>query len=326
MTPEEIKTTYVANLGLYEALKEELLFEVKAALNNGGIKYHSVTARVKELDSFQKKAEDKECQTPFETFADLVGARVVTLFLSDIQKIVKILQDCFEVHFVDDKIDATDPRIFGYLSVHLHARIKQTNSGLRYDKIKPFQFEIQIRTIAMDAWASASHYLSYKSEEDVPPDLRRDFNALSGLYYVADKHFELFFRAREANIKKIDRSFRSHQGPREGPLDLDVLTAFLKDRYPDRRQSGGPAVASLLAELRQIGINDLETLRTKLDASQDFFAALEKQNPPSTPKGKWIEESHKGRYAAVGVVRVSLGTASSVGLGSRKSTPKSNDW
>lgn len=43
----------------------------------------------------------------------------------------------------------------------------------------------------LNAWASISHYLGYKKESDIPAELRRDFNALSGLFYVADTHFAM---------------------------------------------------------------------------------------------------------------------------------------
>ena len=49
-------------------------------------------------------------------------------------------------------------------------------------------FEIQVRTIAQDAWDSVSHYLDYKNNS-IRDELKRDFYALSGLFYVADTHF-----------------------------------------------------------------------------------------------------------------------------------------
>ncbi|MBI4489516.1 MAG: hypothetical protein HY694_10565 [Deltaproteobacteria bacterium] len=65
-------------------------------------------------------------------------------------------------------------------------------------------FEIQIRTIAQDAWASISHYLDYKKESDIPAQLRRDFYALSGLFYVADRHFAML--KKELTEYFVDKS------------------------------------------------------------------------------------------------------------------------
>ena len=57
------------------------------------------------------------------------------------------------------------------------------------DNNKKFLFEIQIRTITQDAWASISHYLDYKNEISIADELKKDFYALSGLFYIADTQF-----------------------------------------------------------------------------------------------------------------------------------------
>jgi len=54
----------------------------------------------------------------------------------------------------------------------------------------------------MHAWSIISHYLDYKTPNAVPSELKRDFNALSGLFYVADQHFEMFFKSSKASRKK----------------------------------------------------------------------------------------------------------------------------
>ncbi len=60
--------------------------------------------------------------------------------------------------------------------------MKRDYKGPRYDTIVGMPFEIQVRTILMDAWANVSHYLAYKSDIDVPINLQRDFYALGGLF------------------------------------------------------------------------------------------------------------------------------------------------
>jgi putative GTP pyrophosphokinase len=65
------------------------------------------------------------------------------------------------------------------------------HSGPRYDPLKHLRFEVQVRTIVMDAGAAVSHHLDYKGGTSVPSELRKDFYALSGLFYVADQHFEV---------------------------------------------------------------------------------------------------------------------------------------
>jgi putative GTP pyrophosphokinase len=295
MTPADIASTFNSNSGLYKALKEEIIFEITETLDKTEVKYHSVTARIKELSSLLLKVENKEISDPFSEVADIVGARVVALFLSDIEKIVKALQGCFDVYFVDNKIDDSDPRLFGYFSVHLHARIKKSNSGTRYDKIKKFGFEVQIRTIAMDAWASASHYLEYKSEEDIPSDLKRDFHALSGLYYVADKHFEMFFRSRQQAVIEVE-SLSERDEFFDQEINLDTMSAYLAQKYPDRPQAETSHISTLISSLKARNLHNLRELDNLLNEKAEFFEAMTAQLLPNG----------QGGLSSVGVVRLSL--------------------
>ena len=122
---------------------------------------------------------------------DVVGLRIVCLFHSDVKEIGVIVKKNFEIIEEDDKINSVDVDIFGYMSLHYKAKLKDVSSDSYYKNIKDIPFEIQIRTVAQDAWASISHYLDYKNESEIPIQLKRDFHALSGLFYVADTHFEI---------------------------------------------------------------------------------------------------------------------------------------
>jgi len=82
------------------------------------------------------------------------------------------------------------------MSLYLKAKLKTTDITLLGEEIKKIPFEIQVRTIAQDAWAAISHYLDYKKKSVIPDQLKRDFHALSGLFYVADTHF-LFIRREQ---------------------------------------------------------------------------------------------------------------------------------
>lgn len=295
----DIASTYEFNKDHYRALKDEIIYEIQHALHASAIKYHSVVARVKELESLLSKVESKQIVNPFTEVPDIVGARIVALFLSDIERVVEVLRNTFDVFLVDNKIDDADPRLFGYFSIHIHARIKATFIGTRYDKIKNIPFEVQIRTIAMDAWAAASHYLDYKSEADVPADLKRDFNALSGLYYVADKHFEMFYRSREANLQRIGGAFKNDYYSQNKPFDLDTLSAFLRDKFSDREQPDASDASALLAELRNSKTDTAEKIKKRIEAYFGQFLEDEREHPPRNEFESWKVE----RFTATGVVR-----------------------
>src|SRR5947208_10717429 len=104
--------------------------------------------------------------------------------------------------------------------------MKSEYKGPRYDAISGMPFEVQVRTILMDAWANVSHYLDYKGEADVPKPLRRDFYALSGLFYVADSHFEMFFKSSKDSRKQMAKLASESQSElTEQDINLDSLTA-----------------------------------------------------------------------------------------------------
>lgn len=166
-------------------LETEAKYVVSKALEATDIKLHSITSRTKELPSFLDKIQRLDARNPFDEIRDIVGLRVICLFLSDIDRIAQIIRDSFSVLSEDNKIEGSEVSSFGYMSVHFIAIMKEEYVGPRYDPVAKLPFEIQIRTIAMDAWANVSHYLEYKSETDVPSELKRDFYALSGLFYVA---------------------------------------------------------------------------------------------------------------------------------------------
>ena len=179
---------YEQNQDNYKKLAELVQYEL--IKNIKSIKTHTVSFRIKEVSSLLDKIRRKNIQKPFEQIHDIIGFRVVCLFLSDLEEIGNIVRRIFNVFDEDNKVNDTEFNIFGYMSLHLKAKLRETTEFPYGEEIKNIPFEIQIRTIAQDAWATISHYLDYKKKKSViPEELKRDFHALSGLFYVADTHF-----------------------------------------------------------------------------------------------------------------------------------------
>ncbi len=152
----------------------------------------------------------------------------------------------------------------------------------------------------MDAWANVSHYLDYKTDVDVPKALRRDFYALSGLFYVADSHFELFFKSSKDSSDKMT-SLASESKPELvlQELNLDSMTAYLQTRLSDRDHASPKGVSVLVSELSLAGYTTIEEIDKILDRTAQAFTAYEKDHPPTPIK----------RYQDIGVVRISVGIA-----------------
>jgi putative GTP pyrophosphokinase len=130
-----------------------------------------VRSRLKSPDSLFAKAARGGRQTSLETFADTVldiaGVRVVCPFISDVYWIKDMLtrQSDVTVLDVDDYISSPKPN--GYRSLHLTIEVPVFLS----DRTEHVPVELQLRTIAMDFWASVEHAIYYKYDATVPPGL-----------------------------------------------------------------------------------------------------------------------------------------------------------
>lgn len=282
----------------FTRLAAEIQFALQETTRRAGIKTHSVTSRVKSVESVADKARRKEYDQPLGQVDDLVGIRVVALFLSDLPRLDELIRSSFEIRAADDRVSGGDPATFGYMSMHYLAVLDSQHSGPRYDDLKGIQFEIQTRTVVMDAWANVSHYLDYKGESSIPEDLRRDFFALSGLFYVADQHFEIFADRSRQSQKQAEREV-GVESAQSLEVNLDTMAAYLTRRYPDRRVDGRPDISELVEEISIFGYQDFDTLGEALNRGDQAFSEYEVKYPPGP-----IDEGR--RFTCVGAVRMTL--------------------
>ncbi|GAB1644217.1 GTP pyrophosphokinase family protein [Krasilnikovia sp. MM14-A1259] len=279
-----------------QKLAREVEFSLDAALKKSGIKIHAVSSRVKDLDSVLEKVDRKKYRAPLTEMQDLVGARIVCLFMPDLLNIRKMLHDTFDVLQEEDKINTEDVASFGYMSVHYVCRLGDWHSGPHYEGILQQVFEIQARTIAMDAWANISHHLAYKGEASIPQALRKDFHALSGLFYVADQHFEMFVKAaKEVEIdarREIAESDTNFHGVL---LNAETLLAYVRARHPGRRKSDKAEASSFAEELLRAGYSTIEQLHDVVLKGQEQAA---------------LEDSRREQpYSDLGMIRVAVTAA-----------------
>jgi len=288
---------YQAHAKYLNQLKEEVEYCVDRGLPED-LHIHSRSGRVKGLSSFLEKIERKGYTRP-DQVEDLVGYRIVCLSLTDLTKVQQLVWRIFNVLSEEDKIDQVeDASSFGYMSMHYICTLKKEFSGPRYDDIKTYRFELQCRTILMDAWANVSHYLAYKGEVSIPEQLRRDFHALSGLFYVADRHFELFFEKAERSEHSALSVIRSTKTVGDAPMNLDTVHAMLKRLYPERTRATRGEVSVFLEQVASAGYSELKKLENALVKEQSAAERYEADWPPDLMAGK--------KYSDVGFARMAL--------------------
>ena len=136
----------------------------------------TIKTRLKSPDSIVKKLAKKDVPLTVESIEknlnDIAGVRVICSFPEDIY----VLNDCLlqqdDIKLIEVKDYIKNPKPNGYRSLHLIVEIPI----FLKDEKKNMRVEVQLRTIAMDFWASLEHKLSYK--KDIPQDeeelLRRE--------------------------------------------------------------------------------------------------------------------------------------------------------
>lgn len=130
-----------------------------------------VTSRVKTFESIMKKVGRKNIDLSFEAIRkeirDIAGVRVTCSFTSDIYKIMDMLESQKDIEVLEIKDYFRNPKSNGYRSLHMLIEIPIFMS----DRVEHIPVEIQIRTIAMDFWASLEHKIFYKYNKDIPQTL-----------------------------------------------------------------------------------------------------------------------------------------------------------
>ncbi|MET8439149.1 hypothetical protein ABZV61_42190 [Streptomyces sp900116325] len=287
--------------GRFKDLCSEVSYSLEGGIESAGVKIHSISARPKTLDSFLGKVDRKKYSDPFSQCEDLAGARVVCLFMSDLDRVRAVIENLFKVISRQDKIQDSDAATFGYMSQHYVCTLPDGHSGPRYDHIAELKFEIQVRTILMDAWANISHYLSYKNEDSIPQDMIRDFHALSGLLYVADRQFENLARFSSQYAASAEHDI-VHSGVLMFEINADTIAALLLKLFEDREAGSMLDVSELAQEVRSMGYSDLKTLSADILAGLDAARNEEETDPPEALPGQ-VDD---GRFSRVGIARTSL--------------------
>ncbi|WP_307338433.1 GTP pyrophosphokinase [Metabacillus malikii] len=149
-----------------------------------------VTSRLKSPESIVKKMIHKNCAFTLpaikETIRDIAGIRITVSFRKDIYEISKMIASQKDIRVVETKDYIEQPKKNGYQSYHMIVEIPIFMS----DREEKVYVEIQIRTIAMDFWASLEHKIYYKYNKDVPNRLRDELQEAATVATALDKKME----------------------------------------------------------------------------------------------------------------------------------------
>ena len=175
----ELKTELTRFMMSYKFATDEMMTKINilkeefSAIHDYSPIEH-VNFRLKSPEGILRKAIRKGCPLVLEDIRDqiqdIAGIRITCSFISDTYRILDMLTSQQDITVLEVKDYIAGPKSNGYKSLHLIATIPVFMS----DRVAPVTVEIQIRTVAMDFWASLEHKIFYKYQGEVPVDLVHD--------------------------------------------------------------------------------------------------------------------------------------------------------
>ena len=131
-----------------------------------------IKARIKTPESIVKKLKrygyESTISNMIDYINDIAGIRIICSFTSDIFRIAEMIAEMKDIKVVSVKDYITYPKPSGYKSYHMLVTVPVYLS----DRTVDTKVEIQIRTVAMDFWASLEHKMHYKFEKDAPQHIK----------------------------------------------------------------------------------------------------------------------------------------------------------
>lgn len=176
----------------YEYAKDILDTELHIRLKeferkNGYLPVEHIKSRIKSESSIMGKLEKKNLElTPeniLNNVEDVIGFRIVVSFISDVYDIVKEITNSNILHIKEKRDYILEPKETGYSSYHLKVYVPINIDG----KEELIPAEIQIRTVAMDFWASLDHKIRYKFKEEIPIEVQQEMYSYASDIRKLDK-------------------------------------------------------------------------------------------------------------------------------------------
>src|SRR5690606_27286318 len=157
-----------------------------------------VTGRVKPVPSILDKLKQKNLTLDqVEDLYDIAGVRIMCQFVDDIKQVVHLLRNRNDFEVVEEKDYISNKKESGYRSYHMIIRYPvQTIYGK-----KTVLAEIQIRTLAMNFWATIEHSLNYKYNGQFPDDIQFRLKRAAEAAFLLDEEMSLIREEiREAQV------------------------------------------------------------------------------------------------------------------------------
>lgn len=182
-----------------------------------------IKTRVKTPESIVKKLRKYGYEISIENMVkyvnDIAGVRLICSFTSDIYKLAEMIGNQSDLKVLSIKDYIKNPKESGYKSYHMLVSVPIFLS----DSVVDTKVEIQIRTIAMDFWASLEHKIYYKFEGNAPEYISRDLKECAEMVSTLDEKMLSLNEAILECLKEQEELRRSTNSKNANQQDEDVL-------------------------------------------------------------------------------------------------------
>lgn len=159
----------------------------------------NIKSRIKSQESVINKLERKGLPMTLSSMTnnifDIAGIRVICPFITDVYQIARMLLSQTDVELVRVKDYIREPKDNGYRSLHMIVKISVFFS----DGMRQVPIEIQLRTIAMNFWASTEHQLRYKKDKPMTPEMHERLKKCADI--MADADYQMQKLAEEMHLQ-----------------------------------------------------------------------------------------------------------------------------
>ena len=221
-----------------------------------------ITGRVKSIPSILEKAHKKKI--PIDDIEnrmeDIAGIRIICQFVEDIETVVGIIKKRTDMEIKKQKDYINNPKQSGYRSYHLIVYYTvQTLNGP-----KRINVEIQIRTLAMNFWATIEHSLQYKYKRNMPPEIKQKITNASKAIIDLDAQMSEV----RSEIMEVQNSFQ---------LKANVVAEILNNIQNLYRIANKREVIKIQQEFYEVyelnGIDQLVNFSQQLDIMAEGYKA-----------------------------------------------------
>lgn len=184
---------------LYESAIREVKTKLEILDSEFKTKYdynpiHHIEDRLKSpqsiMEKLQRKGKPFNSENARATLNDIAGVRVICNYIEDIYAVAEYLTKQDDVDLINTKDYIKNPKPNGYRSLHL---VIETPVFLS-DRKEIVTVEVQIRTIAMDFWASLEHQLKYKTDSEVSAELAQQLKDCAEIIALTDLKMQSIYQ------------------------------------------------------------------------------------------------------------------------------------